>query len=60
MPMRIAMHKIAGEKDAPGYRPADGDKNCGNCEYRDESGLCRAFNFKCKADWVCDSWEPID
>jgi len=58
MPMRIAMHKMAGEKDAPNYRPAEDDnETCETCAYRDESGLCHAFNFKCKANWVCDAWE---
>ncbi len=49
--------KTAGIADIPNYRPAKGDKRCGNCEYF-KSGQCTKFDVKVREHMTCDVWSP--
>lgn len=57
---------IKGKEDAPNYRKASADevksgRRCGTCQHwekRDgDTGYCQMWDFICRADHICDSWE---
>ena len=44
---------------APNYRPAENiEQSCATCGLIDQEGNCNAYNFQCKRDFVCDTWQP--
>jgi hypothetical protein len=56
--------KAAAQSDAPNYRPAEeAGKACGTCinftpTPEGDLGHCKAYDFTCKASYVCDAWAP--
>jgi len=56
-----ALQKLAGKEDAPNYRPAkDMGTSCSTCKFwrpkGEGLGYCDAYEFACRADYVCDAW----
>jgi hypothetical protein len=44
---------------APNYRPTENiERSCASCSLRDQEGRCNAYNFQCKQEFVCDTWQP--
>ena len=58
MPYSDAMGSERAVGDAPNYHLSDSTtQQCGTCTHRTRDGWCKAFNFACSAEWVCDGWE---
>ena len=64
---KILRYKLASQSDAPGYRAAESaEQSCGTCKYfqkdasGSEVGYCTLYDFNCREQAVCDSWQSQD
>ena len=58
MPYNESMGGERAVGDAPNYHLSDNTtQRCGTCTHRTRDGWCKAFDFACAAEWVCDGWQ---